>query len=106
MATFARRRHEEIDQGGFDPGTADDHETSGAETGQGALQRKRSKHGCDRRVHGVSSLAQYPGAGLRRKRMPGGNDTARTHGSGKELGDVATPDRGQRLAAVRTGLAL
>jgi hypothetical protein len=56
----------------------DEHEAAGTEAGERALDRERGEHGADRRVNGVSALAQHIGASLRRERMPGGDDSSHT----------------------------
>ena len=58
------------------------HESTGAQPGQRRLRDKRSQHRRDRRVDGITALAQDPRSGLSRQRMSSSDYSALpTHGA-------------------------
>jgi hypothetical protein len=71
--------HEEVEQHVLGARVVYEHEPTGAKPGQGTLGDERGEDRGHRGVHGVSSLPQHPGPGLRGHWMAGRHGAAHGH---------------------------
>ena len=81
---------EEVEDNGLAP-VVDEHVSTRAEPGRGALGHAGGQDGGDRGVDGVPALAQDARAGLRRQRMARGDDSPSAHA--RELRRAASRKR-------------